>query len=174
MKSIIFSILLLASILQFSGCGLLPTPKEELPPITQEGKNTFGCLVNGKLWLPKGYNGTSNLDASYDPSYEGGTFDVATYSISSDQDRQYLYMFMTNLSKVGTYKLNNIKVGSSTFDYSSKCNYDRDSSVYRDGYLNISKFDLSKQIISGTFEFVIYKLSCDTIKITKGRFDMKF
>lgn len=28
--------------------------KNELPPITMEGKNTFGCLANGKLWSSKG------------------------------------------------------------------------------------------------------------------------
>ena len=26
----------------------------QLPPETQTGANTFGCLVNGKVWLPKG------------------------------------------------------------------------------------------------------------------------
>lgn len=26
----------------------------KLPPATTEGKGTFGCLVNGKAWLPKG------------------------------------------------------------------------------------------------------------------------
>ena len=27
---------------------------EELPPITTTGENTFGCLVNGEVWLPAG------------------------------------------------------------------------------------------------------------------------
>ena len=95
MKSIIFSILLLASILQFSGCGLLPTPKEELPPITQEGKNTFGCLVNGKVWLPKGYDGTSNLDLSNDPGFNSGTFDLRTYRYpDSNNHLQYIILFL--------------------------------------------------------------------------------
>jgi len=26
----------------------------QLPPITTTGANTFGCLVNGEVWLPKG------------------------------------------------------------------------------------------------------------------------
>lgn len=36
-----------------------PTPPltEELPVATQEGKNTCGFLVNGKVWLPKGRRG---------------------------------------------------------------------------------------------------------------------
>jgi hypothetical protein len=28
------------------------TPSTVLPPITQEGKNTFGCKVNGEVWVP--------------------------------------------------------------------------------------------------------------------------
>jgi hypothetical protein len=72
MNSTVFSLALLVSILQFSGCDIFPTPKEKLPPITHEDKNTFGCLVNGKVWLPNGNDGTSNLDLSYDSSFIGG------------------------------------------------------------------------------------------------------
>ncbi len=28
-------------------------PKDDLPPITHTGANTFGCLVDGKLFKPK-------------------------------------------------------------------------------------------------------------------------
>jgi hypothetical protein len=28
-------------------------PYHTLPEITQEGKNTFGCLVNGVVWVPR-------------------------------------------------------------------------------------------------------------------------
>src|SRR5687768_7246469 len=27
-------------------------PPATLPPMTQEGKNTFGCKVNGEIWVP--------------------------------------------------------------------------------------------------------------------------
>lgn len=157
------------------GCFLFPdsSTKETLPPATQTGANTFGCYVNGKVWLPKGNVGPSNLDSSYDPTFDSGTFDIATYRILSEQNQQYIYIFMTNLNKAGSYKLDNIKVGSATFDYSTQCNYDRDSLVYRNGFLEITKFDLSKGIISGTFEFTLHKQNCDTLKITQGRFDMK-
>jgi hypothetical protein len=37
-----------------ASCELLNIkPKPKLPPITSEGKNTFGCRVNGKVWLPE-------------------------------------------------------------------------------------------------------------------------
>ena len=37
--------------------------EDELPPITMEGRNTFGCLVNGELFLPNGPLGQSGLHA---------------------------------------------------------------------------------------------------------------
>ena len=30
------------------------TPLEQLPPATQTGANTFGCLVDGEVYIPKG------------------------------------------------------------------------------------------------------------------------
>ncbi len=27
--------------------------KEQLPPATQSGKGTFGCKVNGEVWVPE-------------------------------------------------------------------------------------------------------------------------
>jgi hypothetical protein len=28
----------------------------QLPPVTQTGEDTFGCLVNGEAWLPEDYD----------------------------------------------------------------------------------------------------------------------
>jgi hypothetical protein len=40
--------------LLLGACELFPEaePENVLPPITQEGANTFGCKVNGEVWLP--------------------------------------------------------------------------------------------------------------------------
>jgi len=103
----IISGLALLILCSFPGCGVLPTPKEVLPTATQTGANTFGCLVNGKVWLPKGYNGTSNLSPSYDPNFNGKViFDISTYRILSDNDRQYLGIGIVGLDRVGTYAVN--------------------------------------------------------------------
>ena len=59
-----------------------PTPADpaaQLPPATQTGAKTFGCLVNGQPWTPNGNNGTPNLVVSYDPSYLGGALQVRAY-----------------------------------------------------------------------------------------------
>tara|TARA_R110002073_G_C9371447_1_gene572214 strand:+ start:845 stop:1168 length:324 start_codon:yes stop_codon:yes gene_type:complete len=31
--------------------------EDQLPPITQTGANTFGCLINGKVFIPKDKTG---------------------------------------------------------------------------------------------------------------------
>ena len=52
---------------------------EKLPPITQTGANTFGCLVNGIAWLPNGtkpQSGGSNIELYVDPTFQGGAFYV--------------------------------------------------------------------------------------------------
>jgi hypothetical protein len=33
-------------------------PEAQLPPITQTGENTFGCLIDGKLLIPRDGTGT--------------------------------------------------------------------------------------------------------------------
>jgi hypothetical protein len=169
-------LILILLLMKCSGCDVLPTPKEELPPITQEGKNTFGCLVNGKVWLPKGNNETSNLDLSYDPLFNKGTFDLRTYRYPDDSNwNQYFNLFSDSISSVGNYPL--LKKSNQALYYSDSkgCNFSTtDKSVTWEGQLIISKFDLSRQIIAGTFEFKIYKPDCDTIKVTQGRFDLKF
>jgi hypothetical protein len=35
-----------------------PTPEELLPPITQTGENTFGCLIDGELFKPRTGDGS--------------------------------------------------------------------------------------------------------------------
>src|ERR1700733_2066445 len=33
-------------------CKKSAPPPNILPPMTQEGKNTFGCKINGEVWIP--------------------------------------------------------------------------------------------------------------------------
>ena len=77
-------------LVKVSGCS---DDDHVLPAATGEGLNTFGCLVNGEIWSPKGNVGYSNLDISYDPNLEGGSFDLATYRIINNEDQDYIYVF---------------------------------------------------------------------------------
>jgi len=46
---------------------------DSLPPATQTGANTLGCLVNGKVFVPKGHGGTGrpNPHVQYDYDLNG-------------------------------------------------------------------------------------------------------
>lgn len=53
--------LALVLLTQCSECKNDPTPRDpadQLPPATQTGANTFGCLVNGQPYTPSGSNST--------------------------------------------------------------------------------------------------------------------
>lgn len=174
-KKLLSQVLFLAFLLFcLDGCFLFPdsSTKETLPPATQTGANTFGCYVNGKLWLPKGYNGTSNLIMSYDPTFNGGSLNLSAYRTESN-DKQDILIGADSLSTVGIFNFNS--KGSPLalyFDTKTSCSYN-DPQDYLRGTLQITRLDLNSNVVSGTFEFVVAKSSCDTIKVTQGRFDMK-
>jgi hypothetical protein len=72
MKHITLITILLLIITSSSNCKKGSLFGDKLPPATQEGKNTCGFLVNGKVWLPRGDNGYPNLNCFYDETYMGG------------------------------------------------------------------------------------------------------
>jgi len=93
MKNQSFFYILFFLFLSVSNCKKHKTdsPMDQLPPATQEGKNTLGFLLNGEPWTPKGHVGiTSNLTVSVDDRYKNGTFNITAYRILSDSNKQYL------------------------------------------------------------------------------------
>ena len=154
----------------------------KLPPITQEGKNTFGCLVNGKAWLPE--NGeiiiaTPALRFYYD-NINGGEFSIiAKKRIVNANIDQEIILAVNNISTIRnyTFPFNNNNMGIKFNNYKSNVScitlFSADSDVQIIGHISISRFDLAEGVISGTFEFNLSKLGCETIKVTNGRFDSK-
>ncbi len=163
----------------FATCKKTPTSNNALPPATQEGKNTFGFLLNGKPWAPQGNNGTANLSLYYDPNFSGGVFNLAAYNIisSSPRIRQRITMYGDSIQFPQKIILpNKNKFGISFSNDVSACDYDTfDTSVIiTGGYFDIQKLDKSKNIFSGEFELKIKKNGCEDVQISQGRFDMKY
>lgn len=155
-----------------------PDPASQLPPATQTGANTFGCLVNGQAWTPQGYSGFSNYIVSYDTFSDGGLINISAYRIygSGTNDFQSISLWTKSISGIGTFSFRDTLTSIAQFsDYKSNCIW-RSSEpdiVYRQGTLTLSRLDLRTGVISGTFEFTLAKPGCDTIKVTQGRFDRK-
>ncbi|GAA3930570.1 DUF6252 family protein [Hymenobacter algoricola] len=156
-----------------------PTPEDQLPPATQTGANTFGCLVNGQLYVPSGNNGTSNYAVLYDPNFQGGSLQVLTYRYPKQgvPKTQEVSLGGIQISSTGTYQIGVTQVGVSYIDdnKSTPCNEfrsDRNNTSSK-GNLTITRLDLNAGIIAGTFEFTLAKPGCDTVRVTQGRFDKK-
>ncbi|WP_293297809.1 DUF6252 family protein [Pedobacter sp. UBA4863] len=147
--------------------------KEQLPAATQTGANTFGFLLNGEVWLPKGGLLDQKLDLSYDPSYKRGTFNIIAKRYFDDGSFQSISISSFDISAIGTYPIAADKV-TIYFNNTVSCSYHwNESSSSQNGTLVITKLDLTNKFISGTFEFKLEKNGCPTINATQGRFDMK-
>ena len=151
------------------------TDDNGLPAVKQEGKNTLGFLLNGQPWTPKDFDGTSNLSIEVDIGFNQGFFGISAYRITNDREAFGIgcdsLNFLTPPVTLQIHKNSSTKIGFSknpcTIDYF-------DTTVYRSVNLTINKYDKTNRIIAGTFNATLYKLGCDTFKITEGRFDMKF
>jgi hypothetical protein len=158
-------------------------PIAQLPPITQEGKNTFGCLVNGKPWMPEGKRNTfsNNYTMDVDPGFRGGFINIGVYKYSKDYDEA----MALSIDSVPKYKENiyDLKCvnkfpyidggGVAFYNYKVGKEYlcEKDAKILYSKIL-LTRYDLQAGIISGTFEFTLAKPN-DTIKVTNGRFDKK-
>jgi hypothetical protein len=182
-----FFICLLASLLLGASCrktkpdDIPKTELEKLPPITQTGANTFGCLVDGVAWLPNGskpQTGGPNIQVYVDPTFQGGRFSVSGNKYK--EPNQFISIGSAKCTSLGLFNLDssynglqfyrNVN-GSSYVNYSSS-----DSGIYKKGFISITRYDLSTGIFSGTFEGKLFKPNGsygDTIRITNGRFDVK-
>ena len=161
-----------------------PAPKtqvELLPPATQEGKRTFGCLIDGKAWTPKAGFVPPPISVSYD-EITGALIISARRNIGIDGLSQSVNFFSTARS-TGAFVLPIAK--SSIIDTSSFCTAQPFGYIngiglnvfenYSEGGLFITKLDLATGIISGTFEYDAYSPECnDTVRITEGRFDVRY
>lgn len=153
-----------------------PNPTEQLPPATQTGADTFGCLVNGQAWTPKGNNGNANYSVYYDPSYAKGTLSIAAYRYGEQEnDKQTIGIYSDSVKGPGIYVLDKPgRRGSTLVNRLTGCDYNnRNPGTFHKSTLVITRLDLSAGIVSGTFSFTLYKPGCDTIKVTQGRFDKK-
>ena len=153
-----------------------PAPEDQLPPATQAGANTFGCLLNGQVWTPQGYNGTSNYSVSYDPNYRKGTLSIGTYRYVGEgaNDYQIVGFFSDSIKSTGDFPLIIVGHQEATFvDHTTGCELRGNNIQYRRGTLTITRLDLQAGVIAGTFAFTLYKPGCDSVRVTQGRFDKK-
>ncbi|KAA0989071.1 DUF6252 family protein [Dyadobacter aurulentus] len=149
-------------------------PKQILPEPTQEGLNTFGVKIDGKVWLPKGsfdFFGASKLHSSY---YEHlGSLGITAQKATN---QEVLKLVVLDIRSVGSYKLNVDDKRASKTEYSGKL-VDDEYFAYAGGTntVNITRFDTVNKVISGTFEVQLKGSKNNIIKnFSQGIFDVKY
>ncbi|MFD2569894.1 hypothetical protein ACFSUS_04565 [Spirosoma soli] len=154
----------------------------QLPPETQVGQKTFGCLVNGKVWLPGGKIAAwrlggqkSNLEVTTGLSPDCKSTYLQVHA-QINQGEKWINFFKVGITQTGTYSLgvdstSSVSYRGEELPVSCRDYYtDRRNSHGRiiEGELTLTRYD---QVVAGRFSFVFVQPNCDTIRITDGRFD---
>jgi len=177
-KLLLYSALLLLT--QCSKCKNDPAPEPPkdplalLPPETQTGAGTFGCLVNGQPmsvsssfltsgdWSCNRCLTVSGQSSATQPEY------VMSLLLSGPLQNN-LQFALGKYSIPVDFSLNTFSVRPSI----KQCHYS--GNFIKTGRVDLVKFDGVARIAAGRFAFILYEPGgCDTLRVTNGRFDVKF
>jgi hypothetical protein len=148
-------------------------PILQLPPETQTGANTFGCLLDGEPFIPSG--GINPLDAVY--QFINGGYNFNLQGNKRDNNNNLIGITLNSmnleLNELNTYILEENATGNTYGGLFSELDFNYTSQVYT-GELTISKLDTENQIVSGTFWFDVEDQNGTVHEIREGRFDMQY
>ncbi len=173
------------AIIAFSvtACKKPPTEPEndtlELPPKTQEGKHTFGCRLDGEVFVAQvnaNPLGTVAISVTYKKS--NGYFVLGgTYQLSNgDYEKVTLRTYIPKGN--GTYDMyftSDEFIGYQVVGETYACDYYHD--LDNKGNVTITHLDTIKNTVSGTFAMELINPDCSekqTMSITDGRFDVRY
>jgi hypothetical protein len=148
---------------------------DRLPPETQAGQRTFGCLVNGQAWTPAGsqFGGPllsaevygNRLGISCHRAY-GGSHDTPAAN-------QSMGFSIDSVTGPGTYRLDKSTKNVFHFsDYLTNCEYLTGNGLV--ATVQLTRFDLVARVAAGRFSFTLETPGCGSIVVTDGRFDCPF
>ncbi len=173
-------LLLLLSLLDTS-CRKHKPLVAQLPPATQEGRGTFGFLVDGQVFKPKGSSfGGPILSCVYQFHKRGYYFQLAAQNQSTILRGVSIHTDSMYIEEGRIFKIEDYyKKGGASGRYST---YDNNSGMFteymttqiKNGELKISKLDTINRIVSGTFWFDAVNKEGQKVQVREGRFDLKY
>jgi hypothetical protein len=165
-------------------CKKSTPPPNILPAMTQEGKNTFGCKINGEVWIPYYQCGLITI---FSKCKELQT--VVNYADTTTKLPFYIDLTVSREIGGGSFTSFDIRaeiLKTGKIDSFLNVTYRRDSFSYDPQHpispatnaIIVTKIDAVNQIISGTFYFTLYNSSygsiSDSLVVTDGRFDVTY
>ncbi|MBF6642055.1 hypothetical protein IVB69_11235 [Flavobacterium sp. J49] len=186
------TVLMLITTMLLIACSGDSNPGDGLPPETQTGANTFGCLIDGKLLVPRSGN-NSLVFPLWGAILWGGIPNSSYYRELEIRDYKSstsatLLLHMDEVNSIGNYVLNESN-GMNSIDgldqnYLHCTIFDDKTNSYQQyiSYENSGNFTIKRltqstaegTIISGSFDCKLRNINNpnDEIEITKGRFDV--
>lgn len=153
-------------------------PLSTLPPETQTGAGSFGCLVNGEI-----YAALSPIKCRGDWQGNNTLFLSATTNSTLSFGSDFFGVGMLLNGNLHSGQLFSLVRFSQPIDLSfnqfaadadiKSCGYH--GNFIKSGQVELVKFDPVARIAAGRFAFKLYEPGgCDTLRVTNGRFDVKF
>tara|TARA_R110001583_G_scaffold185065_1_gene344967 strand:- start:914 stop:1444 length:531 start_codon:yes stop_codon:yes gene_type:complete len=176
MKNLLF---LLTVLLTLSCCNNDDDSAASLPPETQTGANTVGCLVNGKVFLPHAEGINSPVNCFY--QFVNGEFyfnlhfadlrgvistDVVVQTSKITLEVGKTYILNKNIVDDGDF------TGGGVFAPPSIIRFY--TTTIKTGELRITRVDVQNSILSGTFWFDAVNTKEEIAEIREGRFDWNY
>lgn len=165
----------------FAGCERLP----DLTPETRTGANTMSCLVNGRVWIPRGSSGFGGVKPFYGGfrrNYlKGGlcALIMANKYLDKTNKKDELHVYVDGnsegiypASQSTTTATGNLNPRTYIWFEDGKTGKSYITFPGHEGKITITKSDTINLIISGTFEGTLGNSLGETIRITNGRFDI--
>ena len=158
----------------FAECHKNKTPPPDnpygLPNATQTGANTFACRLNNVNFIANGKQSYPLLVGAQiisDTLFVGG-------SKSGNASWTLLLQINRALSQGELYYIDSVNQSIKLIADSSclGITYNITQKNATSGIIQLTKLDTSKKIVSGSFSCVIPIESCDSLRVTDGRFDI--
>ena len=160
------------------------TPKEpidltpKIPEATNIGANTFGCYINGALFVAATNNPNSVLavSCSYNSISPNELRIQGSRRNDSINDNISFRSYVLDPNKNYNMDVIGAQRGyANYFLFNTDC-FEYDHMESNLGSVYISHLDTINRIVSGTFEMELFNEDCipNLLKITEGRFDLTY
>ncbi|MRX48488.1 DUF6252 family protein [Pedobacter puniceum] len=181
MKTLKYIIILISYLsLSASSCKKDKTGIDALPAATQEGKNTFGCLVNGEVFIARSRTGFGPPYFACEYGFNSETNSFRFYLRGSDRiqssNRNTIIISFNGISLISGTRLDirELQDGYANAIYFKTSIDEFNTNATSKGEITITKLDESKRIISGTFWFDAVNETGEKVEVREGRFDMSY
>ena len=149
-------------------------PVDNLPPATQTGENTFGCLVNGEVFTAKN-KALGSFDLFKEYTFYNGSM-LLTVSAYNSKNNSQILIHIRDLEVKNDAKFilnsNDTPLGEYVITHNGVFNSYK-TNLTNNRVLEVSRYDNKLSILSGKFSFDAVNANGEKVEIREGRFDLR-